>query len=136
MKAAEQHALPVLQHTWDTLRKPMRKLHSDPIDTCLLARRFPNVKVIMAHLHSFGVRGVLEAQGLSNLYIDTSSCLPFAGLIEYAVEKIGPDRILYGSDIPIRELGQCIGRVIGADIDEETKKRILYSNAHTLFDLA
>lgn len=136
MRAAAQHGIPVLQHTWDTLGKPMRKTHSDPKDTCLLARRFPDVKIIMAHLYGFGTRGVLEALSLPNLYIDTSSCLPFAGLIEYAVEKLGPERILYGSDIPIRELGQCIGRVTGSDISTADKKRILYSNAHTLFNLA
>ncbi|EDY83046.1 Amidohydrolase family [Verrucomicrobiia bacterium DG1235] len=135
MKAAEQSSLPVLQHTWDTLNKPMRKTHSDPKDTCLLAKRFPSVTVIMAHLYGFGIRGILEAQDLPNLYIDTSSCLPFAGLLEYAVEKLGPERILYGSDIPIRELGQCIGRVTGADIDEDAKKRILYSNSNTLLNL-
>ncbi|MDQ8198022.1 amidohydrolase family protein [Pelagicoccus enzymogenes] len=136
MRAAAAHDIPVLQHTWDTLGKPMRKTHSDPKDTCLLARRFPDVKIIMAHLYGFGLRGVLEAQDLPNLYIDTSSCLPFAGLIEYAVEKLGPERILYGSDIPIRELGQCIGRVTGSDIDESAKRKILYSNAHTFLNLA
>ncbi|MCH6256858.1 amidohydrolase family protein [Puniceicoccaceae bacterium K14] len=136
MIAAEQYALPVLQHTWNSLHKQTRKINSDPIDTCLLARRFPNVTVIMAHLYSFGIRGVLEAQNLPNLYIDTSSCLPFAGLIEYAVEKLGPNRILYGSDIPIRELGQCIGRVIGSDIDSKTKEKILYSNAQSLLGIA
>lgn len=136
MRAAAEHDIPVLQHTWDTLGKAMRKTHSDPSDTCLLARRFPDTKVIMAHLYGFGVRGVLEAIGLPNLYIDTSSCLPFAGLIEYAVEKLGPDRILYGSDIPLRELGQCIGRVTGSDISPSAKEKILYSNAHTLFKLA
>lgn len=136
MRAAAEHQIPVLQHTWDTLGKPMRKTHSDPRDTCSIARRFPETKVIMAHLYGFGLRGVLEAQGLPNLYIDTSSCLPFAGLLEYAVEKLGPERILYGSDIPIRELGQCIGRVNGAEISDSAKEKILYSNAETLFDLA
>lgn len=134
MKAAERYGIPVLQHTWDTLNKPMRKTHSDPADTCLLAQRFPNVIIIMAHLYGIGIRGIAEAQGLPNLYIDTSSCLPFAGLLEYAVEKLGSERILYGSDIPIRELGQCIGRITGSDIDADSIKQILYSNAHTLLN--
>ncbi|MDQ8187700.1 amidohydrolase family protein [Pelagicoccus sp. SDUM812002] len=136
MRAAAHYQIPVLQHTWDTLGKPMRRTHSDPRDTCLLAHRFPDTKVIMAHLYGFGMRGVLEAQNLPNLYIDTSSCLPFAGLLEYAVEKLGPERILYGSDIPIRELGQCIGRITGSDIPAAAKTQILYSNANTLFNLA
>ena len=135
MKAAEQYGIPVLQHTWDTRNKPMRKTHSDPADTCALARRFPNVAIIMAHLYGIGIRGILEAKGLPNLYIDTSSCLPFSGLLEYAVEKLGAERLLYGSDIPIRELGQCIGRITGSDIDTKAQKRILHSNAQSLLNL-
>ena len=135
MKAAASAGIPVLQHTWASLGTKARRTHSDPADTCLLARRFPDVKLIMAHLYGFGPRGVLEAKGLDNLYIDTSACLPFAGLIEYAVEKLGPDRILYGSDIPIRELGQCIGRVTGAEISDDDKSKILFHNARELLTL-
>ena len=136
MKAAEDYNLPVLQHTGDTKGKARRKIHSDSSDTCLLAHRFPNVKIIMAHLFGMGVRGILEAKGLSNLWVDTSSCLPVDGLVEPAVEILGADRILYGSDIPIRELGQCIGRITGADISVDAKKKILFSNAQKLLQLA
>ena len=135
MKIAEEANIPVLQHTWDTKGQAMRKSHSDSSDTCLLAHRFPNVKVIMAHLFGIGSRGILEAKGLSNLWVDTSSCLPFDGLVETAVDLLGEDRILYGSDIPIRELGQCIGRVTGADISTNAKKKILYTNAKNLLGL-
>jgi predicted TIM-barrel fold metal-dependent hydrolase len=136
MKAAEEYNLPVLQHTGDTKGKARRKIHSDSADTCLLAHRFPNVKIIMAHLFGMGIRGILEAKGLSNLWIDTSSCLPVDGLIEPAVETLGADRILYGSDIPIRELSQCIGRITGADINAKAKKKILFQNAQKLLRIA
>ncbi|KAF0093255.1 MAG: Amidohydrolase family [Puniceicoccaceae bacterium 5H] len=129
MKAAEDFGVPVLQHTWDTKGKAMRQQHSDSSDTALLARRHPNVKVIMAHLYGIGVRGILEAKHLPNLYIDTSSCLPVAGLVECAIEQLGDDRLLYGSDLPIRELGQCIGRVSGAAISEAAKHKVLFQNA-------
>lgn len=134
MRAAREARVPVLQHTWDTRAKPMRANHSDPIDTCRLARRHPDVTVIMAHLYGFGLRGAIEAEDLPNVLIDTSSCLPFAGLLEAAVEKVGGDRILYGSDLPLRELGQCIGRVLGSAIPEEAKRLILYQNAARLLD--
>ncbi len=133
MKAAENANIPVLQHTW-AQSKRLPKSHSDPADTSLLARRFPNVQVIMAHLFGFGIRGVLEAKGIPNLYVDTSSCLPFSGLVEFAVEKLGAERILYGSDLPIRELGQCIGRISGSDITSDQKRAILFENARQLLD--
>lgn len=129
MKVAEEFDVPVLQHTWATQHKRMRMTHSDPIDTCALARRHPNTRVIMAHLPGIGHRGVLEAIGIDNLMVDTSACLPFAGLVEFACEKLGADRILYGSDLPIRELSACIARVTAADIPQSAKGRILFDNA-------
>lgn len=136
MKAAEEYNLPVLQHSWDTKNQKRRIIHSDSSDTCLLAHRHPNVKVIMAHLFGIGVRGILEAKGLSNLWIDTSAATPIAGLIETAVETLGADRLLYGSDLPIRELGQCIGRITGADIEAKAKKKILFKNAQRLLQIS
>ena len=129
MKAAEEKGIPVLQHTWATQHQRMRQTHSDAIDTCGLARRHPNTRVIMAHLFGIGHRGVLEAVGLDNLVVDTSSCLPFAGLVEFAVEKLGADRVVYGSDLPIRELSACIARVTAAEIPESAKPKILFENA-------
>ncbi len=129
MKVAEDYNVPVLQHTWSTRHTRLRLAHSDSIDTCALARRHPNTRVIMAHLPAIGHRGVLEAVGIDNLVLDTSACLPFAGLIEFAWEKLGADRLLYGSDMPIRELSACIARVSSAPIPESAIKRILFNNA-------
>lgn len=136
MKVAEEYNVPVLQHTWATQYSRIRVTHSDSIDTCALARRHPNTRVIMAHLPGIGHRGVLEAMGIDNLVVDTSACLPFAGLVEFAYEKLGADRILYGSDLPIRELSACIARVTSAPIPEWAKTKILYTNAARELGLA
>jgi predicted TIM-barrel fold metal-dependent hydrolase len=136
MKVAETYGVPVLQHTWATQHSRLRTTHSDPIDTCALARRHPNTRVIMAHLPGIGHRGVLEAVGIDNLVVDTSACLPFAGLVEFAYDKLGGDRILYGSDLPIRELSACIARVTSAPIPDAAKTRILYDNAARELGLA
>jgi predicted TIM-barrel fold metal-dependent hydrolase len=136
MKVAEEFNVPVLQHTWATQHSRLRLTHSDSIDTCALARRHPNTRVIMAHLPGIGHRGVLEAIGIDNLVVDTSACLPFAGLVEFAYEKLGATRVLYGSDLPIRELSSCIARVTSAPIPEAAKTRILYDNAARELGLA
>ncbi|MGC4071538.1 MAG: amidohydrolase family protein [Nibricoccus sp.] len=104
MKAAERHGLVVLQHAWSMVKIRERSFHTDPADAALLAKRFPNVRVIMAHLTGCGVRGVLEARGVDNLWVDTSGAAPESGIVEYAVETLGAHKILYGSDAPIRIL--------------------------------
>lgn len=135
MEAARRFGLVVLQHSWSMVNIRQRKFHSDPADTALLARRNPDVKIIMAHLTGCGFRGVLEAKGSSNLYVDTSGGYPEEGLIEYAAEHLGADHVLYGSDQPIRENTVTIGRILGARISAADKQRMLFDNTARLLGL-
>jgi predicted TIM-barrel fold metal-dependent hydrolase len=135
MKGAEAYDIPVLQHTWSQTKLRLRKQHSDPEDTCLLAKRFPNTRVIMAHLTGCGYRGVLAARGIDNLWIDTSGGSPEAGIVEHAVSNLGSDRILYGSDLPIRDLPVAIGQIVGSVNSGKELEAIFYGNAAKLLNL-
>ena len=135
MRAAAEHNVPVLQHSWNQLNKRCRSYHSDPEDTCALAKRWPNVRIIMAHLTGCGYRGIRAARGLDNLVVDTSGGGPEAGLVEYAVEQLGDHRVLYGSDLPIRDLPTAVGRITGSPISASAKQRLLYDNAAELLGL-
>lgn len=135
MDAARRFGLVVLQHSWSQTNIRQRAYHSDPADTAELARRHPDVKIIMAHLSGCGFRGVLEAKGLPNLYLDTSGGFPEESLVEYAVEHLGADRVLYGSDLPIRESSVTIGRILGARLTAADRRKILFGNAARLLGL-
>jgi predicted TIM-barrel fold metal-dependent hydrolase len=135
MEAARRYGLVVLQHSWSMVNLKARKFHSDPADTALLARRHPDVKIIMAHLTGCGFRGVLEAKGCDNLYVDTSGGFPEEGLVEYAAEHLGADHVLYGSDLPIRENSVTIGRILGAKIPSADKQKMLFGNTARLLQL-
>ena len=135
-KAARTFNFPVLQHSWSTSNMVRdRSYQSDPVDTALFARRNPDVTVIMAHLTGIGFRGVLEAKGLPNLYVDTSGGWPEEELVEFAVEQLGADHLLYGSDIPVRENAITIGRILGAKISAADKHRMLFGNTARLLNL-
>lgn len=135
MQAAEKHQLVVLQHAWSMTKIRQRSFHTDPEDAALLARRFPNVRIIMAHLTGCGVRGVLAVKDCDNLVVDTSGAAPEAGLVEYAVAQLGPRRVLYGSDVPIRDFAVALARVAGTQLDAATKRMILRDNARALLGL-
>ncbi|MCC6416227.1 MAG: amidohydrolase family protein [Opitutaceae bacterium] len=136
MKAARAFGYVVLQHSWSSTHfGPDLRDHSDPEDTAYLARHHPDVNIIMAHLVGIGYRGVLAAKGLPNLYVDTSGGYPEDGLVEYAVEHLGADNVIYGSDLPIRDSSTKIGSVLGARIPESTKAKILFSNTARLLNL-
>ena len=135
MEEAEQRGLIVLQHAWSMTKIRERSFHTDPEDVATLARRFPRVSIIMAHLTGCGVRGVLAVKACKNVFVDTSGAAPEAGIMEYAVEQLGPERVLYGSDVPIRDFGVAIARVTGSRLDRRAKRMILHDNARALLRL-
>jgi len=135
MRAAERWDVPLLQHTWSMTNIHMRHMHSDPEDTAALARRHPNVQVIMAHLTGCGYRGVLEAKGVDNLVVDTSGGFPENGILDYALEHLGADHIVYGSDLPIRETSVTLNRILGTPMSADERAKILYGNTRRILKL-
>lgn len=131
--AAERNAV-VLTHSGD--------IGSYPEDFVSLADRFGNVQLILAHLGNSDDGSVMrQVQAIQhgrngNLWVDTSSARSmFSGLIEWAVEQIGYERILFGSDTPLYWAGAQKGRIETAEIDEAAKRAILYDNAAALLGL-
>ncbi len=135
MEEARRHKLVVLQHAWSMTKIGERAFHTDPEDVATLARRFPDVRIIMAHLTGCGVRGVQAVKACPNVVVDTSGAAPETGIVEYAVEELGADRILYGSDAPIRDFGVAIARITGSRLDPRTQRKILHDNAAALLGL-
>ena len=135
MEQARRLNVVVLQHSADQTIIQQREYHTDPADTAWLGRQYPDVKIIMAHLTACGLRGVMEIQHVPNIWVDTSAYQPVAGLVEYAVDKLGARRVLYGSDLVIRDLPSQIGRILAADISSEDKIDILYNNARRVLAL-
>jgi predicted TIM-barrel fold metal-dependent hydrolase len=135
MEAARKHMLVVLQHAWSMTKIGERAFHTDPEDVATLAQRFPDVRIIMAHLTGCGIRGVQAVKRCPNVFVDTSGAAPEAGIVEYAVDQLGADRILYGSDAPIRDFGVAIARITGSRLDAKTQRKILHDNAAALLGL-
>lgn len=119
--------VPVLQHAW---RKTTGNLdgESTPADVADLAGRHPQAKIIMAHLNGCNPRGIEDIVEATNICVDTSGGDPESGVVELAVRRLGPDRVVYGSDAPIRHFGVCLAKVLGADLPPEVKRQILWDN--------
>jgi predicted TIM-barrel fold metal-dependent hydrolase len=128
LRRAAELGVPVLQHAWIKTTGNLEG-ESFPADVADLARRHPQVQIIMAHLNGCGLRGIEDVAGCPNVAIDTSGGDPESGLVEAAVERLGPHRIVFGSDAPIRHFGVQLGKTLGANLPDAVKRDILWNNA-------
>jgi predicted TIM-barrel fold metal-dependent hydrolase len=143
MEKAIEYDVPVLHHSWYVNLWSLSPEHcyyqsgrSEPHDVADLGRRFPEAKILMAHLEGSNIRGVLDILDVPNIWIDTSGSLPFTGTVEYAIEHLGADRIVFGSDRFGRGLAGQLGRIMGAVISETDRQKILADNAIELYKLS
>lgn len=102
-------------------------------NVALLARRYPELKIIMAHLGGNCYHGIPAIRDCKNVWVDYSGSVFRADEIEYTVEFLGADRILHGSDMPGSYL-ISFGQVLGANITMHDREKILWQNAEKIFD--
>ena len=131
MRRIQELGIPILYHAWYK-QTEQGECESTPAEVADLARRFPKVPIVMAHLTGDGERGVLDILDCPNVLIDTSGGQPEAGLVEYAVRRLGAERVIYGSDWPIRDFGVQVGRVLGAHLNEAQSNLVFHGNAERI----
>ena len=95
-----------------------------------LAERFPDLDIISAHVGAGGdwqrrVKVLAEADR-DNVYLDTSGSNSEWGQLEYAVERLGADSVVFGTDT---WLLPGVGKLTGADLSAESKAEIAYKFA-------
>ena len=111
--------------------------HPDNLDDLshivAFADKYPNMKIINAHLGSEAQIDAIESAKHGNIYTDTSGWKSSSNnVIEYAVERVGSEKIFFGTDT--YACGFQVGRVKYARISDEDKENILYNNAKREFD--
>jgi predicted TIM-barrel fold metal-dependent hydrolase len=137
VEAAIELDLPFVQHCWNKSTGRLEQ-ESNSSDVAFLAARYPELTLIVPHLTGIGVRGVMDLKPYKNVYIDTSGGQPQTGLVEYAVDMLGAERVLFGSDaygFHGRDMACQLGRIIYAEISDNDKEKILFSNAKRLLKL-
>jgi predicted TIM-barrel fold metal-dependent hydrolase len=114
-------------------------VNSFPEDFVPFANRYPNVRLILAHLGNSADGNLsrqvyaLQRAEAGNVYVDTSSANSInSGLIEWAVAQVGADRILFGTDTPLYFVAAQKARIEYAEMGQDAKQAILFDNAARL----
>ncbi len=130
MEYAAENGVPVLFHSFKKSNGQVPN-ETTGINVANIARRHPKTKILMAHLGGTAFDGIPAIRDLKNVWCDQSGTIYHGEDLNYAVENIGADRILYGTD---NVYLSNIGQILGADLTEEEREMIFYKNAQKILD--
>lgn len=133
---AGELGFPVLHHIWQHRRRhwPGQDA-SDANDLVQLAERHPEVRFILAHIGGGGdyAHTFAAVRYVPNILLDLSGSGVDCGMLDGALEAVGPQRLLWGADITL-----CTGlaklralEVIGLSADQMEDVR--WRNAVRIF---
>ena len=129
MRLLLERGLPVLIHSG-------HPIFSLPWSIEELAVAFPDNKIIMGHMGHSNVVYINAAIDIAsrrqNVYLETSG-MPMHTKIREAVERVGPERVLYGSDAPFHHPEVEMLKVRLSGLSDELVGRVLRSNSEQLF---
>lgn len=135
MRRAAELGVPMLHHAWYKATE-FAFNESTPAEVATLARRHPDVTIIMAHLAGGGWRGVRDVLDCPNVLVDTSGAQPHSGLVRYAVDQLGAERVVFGSDWPIRDFAAQRARVEGSGLSDSEQELVLGGNLERVLSAA
>ncbi len=116
-RAGELKAV-IMHHTWINTLGPEDTAESTPMEVAALARWHPSVTVVCGHTGGKWELGIRAIRGVKNVYADLCGSDPTAGYTEMAVWELGPEHVMYGSDVGGRSFASQLGKVMGADISD------------------
>jgi uncharacterized protein len=103
-----------------------------------LAENFKDVTIVMLHMghgHGIYIKSALEvAKRYDNIYLETSG-MPMHSKVKEAVELLGEERVMYGSDIPFHDPSVEIGKICASNLPRRQLERIFYTNAREVLRL-
>jgi predicted TIM-barrel fold metal-dependent hydrolase len=131
MEEARKARVPVLIHTGHS---PF----SLPWSVGELAENFPDVKIVMLHMgdgHGLYIQAAINtAKKMDNIFLETSA-MPMGTKIREAIDIVGKDRVMYGSDVPFGNPPVEIARATAIDLSEKEFELYFYENAKNLLRL-
>ena len=117
---ANEHKAVVLMHPQHVSEMP------------IFADKYPDMKLIIAHLGSMEQIEAITSARHGNIYTDTSAGgLGLNNILEAAIKYAGSEKILFGTDT--YAYSYEFARVAFAEISFEDKENILWKNAVRLF---
>lgn len=137
---AQEAGIPVVVHSGPDRRGFGWAL---PRAFAAVARDYPRLRLVLAHLGGAAWDQTAELAGYDNLWFDLSEIVmwtgatagPSAAQLAALIERVGVERVLTGSDFPWYEPSDTIAAVRALPLGEDAKQALLGQNAARLLGL-
>lgn len=100
-----------------------------------LAEKYPRARIVMLHMgHAHGVyikAAIDTAKKFDNITLETSG-VSMHSKIREAVERVGEDRVVFGSDYPFHDYSVELQKVRVSGLDDRLQRKVLHDNAERL----
>jgi uncharacterized protein len=128
IKEAAKLKVPVLFHTGD-------EAMSLPLKIGFVAEACPEATIILAHMggYSHTNDALAVAERYDNVLLDTSAT-PYPGKISEAIERVGPERVLFASDGPGCNPALELAKVKMLNLSPKEEEKIFCENILTLLE--
>jgi predicted TIM-barrel fold metal-dependent hydrolase len=128
LRMAGERRAPALFHCGD---EPM----TTPTAIAEGAAQAPDTTVILGHMGGyFHVdEAIRVAERHPNIVLETSA-MPYPDKIRAAIDRVGPERVVYGSDGPGCPPRLELRKVLAAGLTEAERRLVLHDNMQRLFD--
>lgn len=127
LELCDKHRKPILIHCG--------RNEKSRIDYVLkVNEHYPDLDFVCAHLGGLATDLIIrafkkmqEAKYLDNVFLNTAGC-SYPKLIKKAVEILGSDKIIFGSDRPFHDYEVSLYVIRSCKFDTETQQNILFGN--------
>ncbi len=104
---------------------------SIPEDFADIAKRYPEAMFQYAHIGGGGdyEYACKMFASLNNIYVDTSGSNNPEGMVDFAVQQLGEDRVFFGSD---NCYYQSVGKILASDLTENQRQKVFFENYNNI----
>lgn len=128
LEMAADFDVPVLIHSGDRLGALPQQVGE--------AARHTDATLLMGHIGGFfnAREALAAAKDHENIILETSA-FPYPRVIQNAVDELGAERVIYGSDMPPGNPIVELQKIEVLDLTDEQRKQILWQNIAELLNL-
>ena len=105
---------------------------TDPRDVDVVARDFPELKIVMSHGgYPYVQEAIYACYRNKNVYMDISEyeAAPMCETYISAMKTMIADKVVFASAHPFVEQGECLANYAAMDLSDEVREKIMFRNA-------